>query len=108
VRPEIDLCVKDPGGEVDLYVNADLASFAQVWLGDLSLSAALQASRIRLTGQRDLVRGFPSWLLLSVFAGVPRPAKVGQVDEGRVDGFEFRAVNLGCPEQRDLPPIHRQ
>ena len=72
-RPEVDLCLKDPGAEVDLCVSADLAAFARVWLGDASLAETLRAGGIRLTGRRDMVRGFPSWLLLSKFADVPRP-----------------------------------
>lgn len=69
----IDLCLIDPGMEVDVYVDADLGTMTAVWLGDLSFSAAVRANRIRLTGRAPLVRQFPSWLLLSHFAGVPRP-----------------------------------
>jgi DNA-binding HxlR family transcriptional regulator len=69
----IDLCVKDPGDQIDLYVSADLGSFARVWLGDMSMSDALRAGSIRLTGRRELARRFPSWLLFSHFAEVPRP-----------------------------------
>ena len=72
-KREVDLCLKDPGSEVDLYVEADLAAFAQVWLGDLTLANALRKRAIRLTGRRDLVSAFPAWLLLSKFADVPRP-----------------------------------
>ena len=61
-------------GEVELYVNADLGAFAKVWLGDLELSAAIRTGAVQLTGQRELVSRFPSWLLLSLFAGVPRAA----------------------------------
>jgi DNA-binding HxlR family transcriptional regulator len=74
-RVAVDLCLKDPGSEVDLYVNADLGTFARIWLGDMPFSEAVQAGKIRLTGRRDLVRRFPSWLLLSHFAEVPRPIK---------------------------------
>jgi DNA-binding HxlR family transcriptional regulator len=70
---EVDLCLKDPGFEVDLYVEADLAAFAQVWMGDLTMACALRARAIRLAGRRDLVSAFPGWLLLSKFADVPRP-----------------------------------
>jgi len=73
-RSEVDLCLKDPGSEVDLYVSADLGSFARIWLGDLSLAEAIRSGSVRLTGHTELVRGFPSWLLLSHFAEVPRPA----------------------------------
>ena len=71
--PEVDLCLKDPGAEVDLHVSADMETFARVWLGDVALADAMQNKRIQLSGQRELVRRFPSWLLLSHFAGVERP-----------------------------------
>lgn len=70
---EVDLCLKDPGFEVDLYVEADLAAFAQVWMGDLTMTRALRAQAIRLKGRRDLVSEFSGWLLLSKFADVSRP-----------------------------------
>lgn len=81
---EVDLCLKDPGFEVDLHVEADLAAFAQLWMGDLSMSRALHTRDIRLTGRRDLVRAFPDWLLLSKFANVPRPP---QPDRVAADGL---------------------
>jgi DNA-binding HxlR family transcriptional regulator len=71
--PTIDLCLHDPGFEVNLYVQADLAAFARVWLGDQPLSAALRSGAVKLTGPRELTRAFPSWLMLSHFAGVARP-----------------------------------
>jgi DNA-binding HxlR family transcriptional regulator len=72
-RSAIDLCLSDPGFEVGIYVDADLGAMAKVWLGDLPFSAALRTKKIRLTGMPDLIRQFPSWLLLSHFAEVPRP-----------------------------------
>jgi hypothetical protein len=75
-RTEVDLCLKDPGLEVDVYVNADLKSFAQVWLGDLHWRQALRSGAVRLTGRRDLVRDFPTWLLLSQFAHTPRATQI--------------------------------
>jgi len=71
---EIDLCLKDPGAEVDLEVRADIQCFARVWLGDLAFSAASRKGSIRVTGRRELVRAFPGWLLRSPFAAVARPA----------------------------------
>ena len=72
-RPEVDLCFEDPGYEVDLYVEADLAAFASIWLGDLPMAAALRTGAVQLTGSRSLVHAFPTWLLLSRFAPVERP-----------------------------------
>jgi DNA-binding HxlR family transcriptional regulator len=72
-RPDVDLCFKEPGFEVDLEVDADLATLTKVWMGDVRLVAAMRAGQVSLQGPRALVRAFPSWLALSEFAGVARP-----------------------------------
>lgn len=77
-RPEVDLCIVEPGHEVDLYVDADLATFARVWLGEVPMRQVIREGAIRLSGARDAVRDFPSWLLLSTLAAVPRPAEAIQ------------------------------
>lgn len=77
-RPEVDLCFTEPGFEVDLFVDADLASFARVWLGDVPMRQAIREGAIKLSGARDAVRDFPSWLLLSTLAAVPRPGETSQ------------------------------
>ena len=70
---DVDLCIKDPGYEVDLMVDADLAALTKVWLGDVRLADAMRSGLVRLAGPRRLVRAFPDWLALSGFAGVERP-----------------------------------
>jgi DNA-binding HxlR family transcriptional regulator len=77
-RPEVDLCVIEPGFDVDLYVDADLASFCRVWLGEVPMRQAIREGDIRLAGERQAARDFPSWLLLSTLAAVPRPAETIQ------------------------------
>jgi DNA-binding HxlR family transcriptional regulator len=72
-RPEVGLCVSDPGFEVDLYVDADLAAMVKVWLGDVSLASVLRSKEVRITGPRTLVAAFQSWLPLSAYAAVERP-----------------------------------
>jgi DNA-binding HxlR family transcriptional regulator len=73
-RPEVDLCLKDQGFEVDLIVDADLATLTRVWMGDMPLQDALGGGLIRPDGPRKLVQAFPTWFGLSLFAGVDRPA----------------------------------
>ena len=73
-RTQVEVCVDDPGFDVDVQVEADLAALAGVWLGDISFDAALRDGTIKLMGPRPLTKAFPSWLMLSHFAGVPRPA----------------------------------
>jgi hypothetical protein len=75
-RPEVDLCLKDPGFEVDLTIDADLATLTRVWMGDMRLQDALRGGLIRPDGPRKLVQAFPTWFGLSLFAGIERPAAV--------------------------------
>ena len=71
-RSGCDVCLSDPGYDVDVWVDADLGSMAKVWLGDLSFEQAVRDKAIRLAGTPGLVRQFPAWLLLSKYAPVPR------------------------------------
>jgi hypothetical protein len=57
-------------------VNADAAAIVRVWTGAMTFAQAVRSGGLRLDGPRDLVR-FPWWLLLSHFAHVERPARVG-------------------------------
>jgi DNA-binding HxlR family transcriptional regulator len=68
-----DVCLHDPGHEVDLYIDADIGAMASVWLGDSAFADAARSKKIRVTGKAALVKQFPSWLLLSHFAATPRP-----------------------------------
>jgi DNA-binding HxlR family transcriptional regulator len=70
---DVDLCLKDPGFEVDLVVDADLAALTKVWMGNVRLGDAMRSRLVTLVGPTVLVRAFPGWLALSGFAGVERP-----------------------------------
>ena len=82
-RSGVDVCVKDPGFEVDLYLDADLAAMTRVWLGDLAFAEAVRMKKIRLSGMPATIRQFPSWLPLSPYAKVPRPGGVGAGEAAR-------------------------
>jgi DNA-binding HxlR family transcriptional regulator len=72
-RAGVDLCQHDPGYDVDIYVDAELSAMTKIWLGDWSFAEAVRTKKVALVGPRPFVRQFPSWLLLSPFAAVPRP-----------------------------------
>jgi DNA-binding HxlR family transcriptional regulator len=65
---EADLCLDDPGFDVDIYLTTDLLSLTQVYIGDLSFARAVSKGRIELDGPRDLLRGMPAWFARSRFA----------------------------------------
>lgn len=71
-RAGMEMCVTDPGYEVDLLVCTDSRTIILVWYGDIPLRQAIDQGSIRLHGPATLCRDFPSWLQLSPIAGVPR------------------------------------
>jgi SCP-2 sterol transfer family len=62
---EVDVCLKDPGFEVDVFISADLSAFTHVWMGYTPLQPALQQGRIQFEGDRNLVKQVPTWLFLN-------------------------------------------
>ena len=72
-RPEVELCLTNPGFDVDLTVETKLRTLVEVWMGKRNPSEAVRTGAIELEGTSSLRRAFPSWLLLSSFASVPAP-----------------------------------
>ena len=67
---EVDLCIDDPGREIDLAVFTDLGCFTRVWMGDIDLASARSAGTVRLEGQGKLKQTMTQWLGPSPFAAI--------------------------------------
>jgi DNA-binding HxlR family transcriptional regulator len=74
-KPEVELCLSDPGLAVGLIVRADVSALTRVYLGQLSLLEALREGGVELSGRRSLRSSFPSWLGISPFAPARIPAR---------------------------------
>lgn len=68
-----ELCLKDPGFEVDVYLAATVADLIHVWRGDVTLARALDEGRLEALGEADALSRLPEWLAGGPFAAV-RPA----------------------------------
>jgi hypothetical protein len=75
-RPDVELCLTNPGFEVSLRVETKVRTLVDVWMGDRNAAEALANGAIELQGPPGLVRAFPTWLLLNTFAKVNRPESV--------------------------------
>ncbi len=71
----VDMCLKHPGFDTDLWIRSDLCVFVEAWRGFRDLAREIRAGRIKVTGAADLKRAFPSWLLLSSLAPFERKRK---------------------------------
>lgn len=72
-RPEVELCLTDPGYEINLVINADLLTLTRIWMGEQKIQEAMRQGQVALQGPPALVRAFPGWLKLSVFATAATP-----------------------------------
>jgi DNA-binding HxlR family transcriptional regulator len=68
----VDLCYRNPGFDVDLFVEASLRILTQIWLGHIAIGKAIREGRLRLDGARGDVAAFRSWFALSTFAPAGR------------------------------------
>lgn len=69
----VDLCMDDPGHEVDVYLTATLENLIALWLGDVGVQLGVEAETIYLDGPRHLINTAQDWMAQSPFVGV-RPA----------------------------------
>ena len=69
-----EVCRKDPGFEVDLFVQAEPAALAEWHLGRIEWADALRAERIRAVGPSSLARALPTWNRRSAAAHARRSA----------------------------------
>ena len=74
VDDEVDLCLDDPGYEVDLLFRSDLRTMTEVWMGDLTLKRALASRKLKVLGAATILRNLHAWFPLHALAATPRPA----------------------------------
>lgn len=66
-----DLCVDDPGFDVDLCLRASLSDMIQLLRGDLTLHRALAEDRLEAIGRARVRRRLKAWLNLQPFTRIP-------------------------------------
>ena len=71
-RPEVDLCLADPGFDTDLCVTTDVRTFTRVYLGQVSIAQAIGDGSVTMQGRSDLRRAFSGWIGLSPYAPVAK------------------------------------
>jgi DNA-binding HxlR family transcriptional regulator len=70
----VDICLKDPGYEVDLAIRTTLKTMTQIWMGDVSVTRAKREKLMRVTGDSGLNRSMASWIGRSQLAPI-KPAR---------------------------------
>ena len=64
----VDLCLMDPGHDVDLYVSADLKAMTSAWMGHSSFQSEISRNKISMIGDRTLASTLVDWVGRSSYA----------------------------------------
>lgn len=68
---DVDVCVKDPGKDVDVYFTCPVKTLIDVWMGDLSYRKAVNSNKLKVVGPSALTRNIFTWMDVSIFADLP-------------------------------------
>jgi DNA-binding HxlR family transcriptional regulator len=69
---EASVCMTDPGYDVDVTTISDMSTLYQVWLGRVTVKAAVREGNLRFEGPPALTRRMPQVFMLSPISGMVR------------------------------------
>ena len=68
----VDLCLKDPGKDVDVYFTCTVRTMHDVWMGERTYRDAIKSGDLYVQGDPALTRNIKDWLRPSIFGGSAR------------------------------------
>ena len=66
----VDLCTKNPGKDVDLYISSTVRTMVEIWEGKLGLTLALRKQLVKTNGNRLLIKTLPEWFGICLYADI--------------------------------------
>lgn len=73
---DIDVCVTDPGKDVDVYITTTVVTMAEVWMGQINYRKALADDRLKVVGPKALTGNLGGWMESSVFADIAPASEI--------------------------------
>jgi len=73
---DIDLCVNDPGKDVDVYFTSNVKTMADIWMGDTTYRKAMRAGDLKIVGDRNLTSNINAWMANSIFTDLPSAREI--------------------------------
>jgi len=72
----VEVCVKDPGKDVDVYFTCAVKTMINVWTGEISYRKAVKNDDLKVVGPRALTNNIFTWLSSSIFADLPSAEEI--------------------------------
>lgn len=73
---DLDVCVNDPGKDVDVYFTTDVKTLADIWMGESTYRKAQSSGVMQIVGDPQLTRNITSWMANSIFADLPPATEI--------------------------------
>lgn len=77
---EIDLCLNDPGHEVDVMIKASLKAMTAVWICERNFNDAVNTGDIQVMGAPRLTARLQEWLRASALSRLGSQAKIPELN----------------------------
>ena len=98
---KIDLCLDDPGHEVDLLIRSPLATMTAIWTCQRTLNDAVTKREVQVMGDPKLAANLQAWLRSSLLSRLGRVTEMpGGAVAGRVNQNAQRPLRLGWLRMR--------
>ena len=69
-KGEIDLCLNDPGFDVNIMIKCSLKAMTEVWVCQKRFRDAVKNGDIKVTGDSTLINKLQDWLRSSPLSGL--------------------------------------
>jgi hypothetical protein len=76
----IDLCLNDPGHEVDVMIKASLKAMTAVWICERKFNDAVKTGDIQVMGAPRLTARLQDWLRSSALSSLGSQAKIPELN----------------------------
>lgn len=73
---DVDVCAKDPGKDVDVYLTCTVKTMINVWMGEISYRKAVKSGELKVVGPRVLTQNIFNWLNASIFSDLPSAEQI--------------------------------
>jgi DNA-binding HxlR family transcriptional regulator len=73
---DVDVCVNNPGKDVDVYFTSTLKTMADIWMGESSYRKAVANDEMKIVGHKALLKDITSWMPDSIFAGMAPASEI--------------------------------
>jgi len=68
---DVDICVTDPGKDVDVYFTTSVRVMAGIWMGDTTYKKSIAEGSLKVVGPKALTREITAWMGNSIFTELP-------------------------------------